>query len=282
VENGRAASLKLVSFVTPQGLSSVGEWTENGIRDLSRGEGDLGRFLERGVRLEELSRRDGPLYDRSDVQLLPPIPNPSKVIAIGLNYADHAREQGKEPPDHPVLFSKAPSCLLGHGGTIVLPRGCEQIDVEVELVAVIGTRLRDATPEQAMEGVFGYCLGNDVSDREAQKADKQNYRAKSYDTFGPLGPYVDTDFRPRDQAIRLWRNDALQQDSRVNQLIFGVPQLLSQISHWQTLLPGDLIYTGTPPGVGAHRKPPVWLQDGDVVRCEIEGLGELTNRVSRP
>lgn len=273
--------MKLVSFASPQGLPSLGEWTDDGIRDISQGKGDLGHFLSSGASLADLNTRTGPNYALADVELLPPVPRPGKIIAVGLNYADHAREQGKEPPDHPVLFSKAPSCLLAHGGTIVLPPGCEQIDVEVELVVVVGTTLRRASPEQAMAGVFGYCLGNDVSDREAQKADKQNYRAKSYDTFGPLGPYVDTEFRPADQRIQLWRNDQLQQDSRLDQLIFALPQLLSQLSYWQTLLPGDLLYTGTPPGVGAHRKPPVWLQSGDVIRCSIEGLGELSNPVKR-
>lgn len=272
--------MKLVSFRTPIGQPSVGEWLEGGVQDLARGQGDLSHFLAQGTPLETLRDSPGPMYQLSEIQFLPPVPRPSKIVAIGLNYADHAREQGKEPPDHPVLFSKAPSCLLEHGGQIVLPPGREQIDWEVELVVVIGRELRQVAPEQVLEGVLGFTLGIDVSDREAQRSDKQNYRAKSYDTFGPLGPYVDTEFVPSAQPIRLWRNDQLMQDSRLDQLVFDVPQLVSQISHWQTLLPGDLIYTGTPPGVGAHRKPPIWLQSGDTLRCEIAGLGELHNRVA--
>ena len=276
--------MRLVSYLDSHGQIRWGELapgSTGGVKScdvIDRGSGDLGAFLRSGGDLA--GTRPGATVGAA--QLLAPVLTPGKIVAVGLNYVDHALEQGKPPPTHPILFSKAPSALTGPDGVIELPLDRPHIDVEVELVAVIGHRMRRVTAAEALDGVLGYTLGNDVTDRAAQKDDGQFYRAKSYDTFAPLGPWMDTEFRPAAQTIQLRRNGAIFQESRLNQLLFPLAELLAQISRWQTLEPGDLVFTGTPPGVGAHRKPPVWLAAGDEICCSIEGLGELTNVVAEP
>ena len=223
-------------------------------------------------------------HDPANVKLLAPIPDPHKIICIGLNYSDHAAESGVPAPEEPVLFSKYPSALIGHGTAIQIPSVSNQVDYEAELVVVIGRGGRHIPRERAMEHVGGYAVGHDVSARDWQlnKPGKQWMAGKTFDTFAPIGPELVTPDEvgdPHNLAIRLRLNGQTMQDSSTKQLIFGIDVLISYCSQVFTLEPGDLIFTGTPPGVGMARKPPVWLKPGDVVEVEIERLGTLRNPV---
>jgi 2-keto-4-pentenoate hydratase/2-oxohepta-3-ene-1,7-dioic acid hydratase in catechol pathway len=225
-------------------------------------------------------------HDPESATLLAPIPDPQKIICIGLNYRDHAAESGAAVPDEPILFSKYPSALVGHQAEIVLPEVSHEVDYEAELVVVVGRRGKNIPRERAMEHVAGYAVGHDVSARDwqLQKPGKQWMVGKTFDTFAPIGPaLVTTDEVPDPHAlgIRLRLNGKTMQDSNTNQLIFHVDFVISYLSRIVTLEPGDVIFTGTPPGVGMARKPPVWLQPGDVVEVEIDGLGTLRNTVVR-
>jgi 2-keto-4-pentenoate hydratase/2-oxohepta-3-ene-1,7-dioic acid hydratase in catechol pathway len=229
----------------------------------------------------------GPVrHDPESVTLLAPVHDPRKIVCLGLNYRDHAAESGMEPPPEPVLFSKYPTALIGHLGTIVLPPVSQEVDYEAELVVVVGQGGKNIPRERAMSHVAGYAVGHDVSARDWQlnKPGKQWMAGKTFDTFAPIGPeLVTTDEVPDPQAlgIRLRLNGQTMQDSNTSQLIFGVGYVISYLSNVFTLEPGDLIFTGTPPGVGMARKPPVWLKDGDVVEVEIDGVGTLRNSVAR-
>jgi 2-keto-4-pentenoate hydratase/2-oxohepta-3-ene-1,7-dioic acid hydratase in catechol pathway len=223
-------------------------------------------------------------HDPARAQLLPPVPNPSKIICIGLNYRDHAAESGVPVPPEPVLFSKYPTALIGHLEQIVLPRVSKEVDYEAELVVVIGRGGRHIPREKAREHVGGYTVGHDVSARDWQlnKPAKQWMAGKTFDTFAPTGPELITPDEvpdPHNLGIRLRLNGQTMQDSNTQQLIFGVDDLISYLSQIFTLESGDLIFTGTPPGVGMARKPPVWLKPGDVVEVEIDQLGTLRNTV---
>ena len=225
-------------------------------------------------------------HDVATAKLLPPIPDPRKIICLGLNYRDHALESGVEPPNEPVLFSKYPTALIAHGDEIVLPAESNEVDYEAELVIVVGRGGRHIPREKAMEHVGGYTVGHDVSARDWQlnKPGKQWMAGKTFDTFAPMGPALvpaDQIPNPQSLAIKLRLNGQTMQDSNTSQLIFPVDYIISYLSNIMTLEPGDLIYTGTPPGVGMARKPPVWLKDGDEVEVEIEGLGVLKNKVVR-
>lgn len=212
----------------------------------------------------------------------PPIVNPSKIIAVGLNYLDHALEQGKKPPEAPLLFMKAPSCLIGHGDPIRIPPQEGKADAEGELAVVIGSTARNLDPAAVRAAILGYTIMNDVSGREAQYGDKQWIRGKSFDTFGPCGPWIVPAAElsdPHGLAIRADWNGAPMQQSRTDQLIFKVFDLVAYISRQMTLCPGDIIATGTPSGVGVFRDPPVFLKPGDRVRIEIERIGVLENPV---
>lgn len=228
-------------------------------------------------------RRSGVAVDAGDLRWAPPVGRPGKVVAVGLNYRDHAAEAGWQVPDSPVVFAKFASCLVGHDTPIARPAGSERVDFEAELAVVVGRRLRRADEAAARAAVFGYTIANDVSERAMQKTDGQWVRAKSCDTFGPLGPSVVTPDElpsPDDLAIRLWLNGQLCQDARTSDMIFPATMLLSWLSQSCTLEPGDVILTGTPPGVGFARRPPVYLAPGDRVEIEIEGLGRLSNTVA--
>jgi len=216
--------------------------------------------------------------------LLPPVPSPEKVICVGVNYADHARESGMRPPEEPVIFNKFPTTVRAHGEPIVLPRLSDEVDYEAELVVVIGTGGRDIPERRALDHVAGYCCGNDVSARDWQKGKPggQWLLGKSFDSFAPFGPALVTADEvgdPGNLKIRLRLNGRLMQDSSTSELIFAVPRLIAYVSGVCTLAPGDLIFTGTPPGVGAARRPPVFLNPGDTVEVEIEKLGVLRNPV---
>ncbi len=217
-------------------------------------------------------------------KLLAPI-DPPNIIAIGLNYRDHAEESGMEIPDHPLVFIKLTTSVIGDGDSIVLPKEApDEVDYEAELAVIIGKRCKNILPEEANDYILGYTCGNDVSARDCQlRFDSQWARAKSFDTFCPLGPWIVTvdECDVADVGIKSIVSGEVMQDSRTSQLIFSVPVLLSYLSRQFTLLPGTVIMTGTPPGVGFARKPPRFLREGDQVVIEIEGIGRLTNSVCR-
>ena len=209
----------------------------------------------------------------ASVRLLAPI-QPSKIICIGRNYAEHDKEHNVEVPKVPLLFMKPPSSINNPGEAIILPPQSQQVEHEGELVVVIGKRGRNVTVEVAQDHVFGYTIGNDVTARDLQHSDGQWTRAKGFDTFCPFGPWVDTDFDPSDAIITCRVNGQPRQMASTRDMIFNVSMLIAFITSVMTLEPGDLIYTGTPAGVGP-------LTDGDEVSVEIEGLGKLSNPVRK-
>lgn len=211
------------------------------------------------------------LGEPSRLQLAPPV-RPSKIVCVGRNYTAHAAERQADVPDEPMLFLKPPSALIGHGAPIEFAAEAGRVDHEAELAVIIRTQARRVSRANALDYVLGYTCANDVSARDYQKKDGQWGRAKGFDTFCPLGPWIATDLDPSDLAIRCYVNDELRQDGRTSQMVFDVPALISFISHVMTLKPGDVILTGTPAGVSP-------LRDGDTVRVEIEGIGPLSNPV---
>jgi 2-keto-4-pentenoate hydratase/2-oxohepta-3-ene-1,7-dioic acid hydratase in catechol pathway len=220
------------------------------------------------------------------VKLLPPVPDPPKIVCLGLNYKDHAAESGSPIPKDPILFSKYTTALIGDGDAIILPPVSQEVDFEAELVIVVGRRGRPKSASEAMTFVAGYTIGHDVSARDWQlkKDGKQWMVGKTFDTFAPTGPVLvtaDEVADPHALPIRLRLNGQTMQNGNTSQMIFKVGDILAHLAKIFTLEPGDLIFTGTPPGVGVARKPPVFLKDGDVVEVEIEGLGTLRNPVVR-
>ena len=207
----------------------------------------------------------------TNVRLLAPA-LPSKIICVGRNYVEHAKELGNDVPKIPLIFMKPPSSVLAPGEPIILPPQSKQVEHEAELVVAIGKRGRNITAEQAKNYVFGYTVGNDVTARDLQRTDEQWTRAKGFDTFCPFGPWIDTDFDISDAVITSRVNDQPRQMASTRDMVFGVPMLIAYISSVMTLEPGDLIFTGTPSGVGP-------LMAGDEVVVEIEGLGVLRNPV---
>jgi len=248
---------------------------------------DMLSFLQMGNPAMELARElaKNPPADASrpfDPKILTaPIDNPQKIIAIGRNYAAHAIEQGIKPPDHPVMFAKYPTAIIGPNDTIKWSAELsQQVDAEAELAVIIGKKARHVSQADALNYVAGYTLCNDVSARDLQFSDKQYTRAKSLDTFCPLGPWIVTRDEipdPQNLAIRAIWNDTEMQSANTGEMSFGVAYLIEFISRAFTLLPGDIISTGTPHGVGVFRDPPVFLKNGDTVTVEIEGIGSLTN-----
>jgi 2-keto-4-pentenoate hydratase/2-oxohepta-3-ene-1,7-dioic acid hydratase in catechol pathway len=229
-------------------------------------------------------RGDAIRFEADRVKLLPPIPDPPKIVCLGLNYRDHAVESGAAIPKEPILFSKYATALIGPGDAIVLPPVSQEVDYEAELVIVVGRRGRHLSPDAARGYAAGYTIGHDVSARDWQlkKEGKQWMVGKTFDTFAPTGPVLVTADEvpdPERLPIRLRLNGQTMQDSNTQQMIFGVGATLAYLSQVFTLEPGDLVFTGTPPGVGFARQPPVFLKPGDVVEVEIEGVGVLRNPV---
>ena len=212
-----------------------------------------------------------------------PFARPGKIVCVGLNYRDHAEESGMEIPARPLLFAKWPNSLIGPGEPIVLPDQSKEVDYEAELGVVIGTRAQHVPVADALDHVAGYVCANEVSARDIQFADGQWTRGKSFDSFCPVGPIVSADQVPDPQALRIrcLLNGEVVQDSSTAQMIFTVAEVIAFVSDGITLEAGDLILTGTPPGVGWARKPPIYLADGDEVTVEIESVGSLTNPVRR-
>ena len=224
----------------------------------------------------------GWLVPSSDAYWFAPVPRPGKLICIGLNYRDHARESNMAIPEKPVVFSKFPTCVIAPGESVVLPPQSKQVDYEAELAVVIGRRAKKVSGDRAYDYVLGYTAFNDVSARDFQFADGQWQRGKSCDTFGPMGQTIITTDAipdPHKLSIKLVLNGQTMQDSNTDQLIFGVPRLIEFLSETITLEPGDVIATGTPAGVGFARNPPVFLQPGDQMEVLIEGMGGLGNPV---
>ncbi len=281
--------MKLVTF-SHKNHTRLGLVKDNQVVDLhhvSQGRlpMDMFTFLQQGEpalqlarELEQKATSNLPL---AEVKLLAPLTNPSKVVAIGLNYMDHCREQKVEPPKSPLIFAKFPTAIIGPQEAIRWdPALTGQVDFEAELAVIMGRRARRVSEAEALEYVAGYTICHDVSARDLQFGDGQWVRAKSLDTFCPLGPYLvtrDEILDPHQLAIRCTVNDAVLQNSNTQEMIFRIPFLIAYISRAFTLLPGDIITTGTPDGVGVFRSPKVFLKDGDRVTIEIEGLGQLTS-----
>lgn len=218
-----------------------------------------------------------------NVRLGPPICRPSKIVCVGLNYAKHAQESGMEVPSEPVLFFKASSAIIGPNDDVILPRNSKKSDWEVELAIVIGAKASYVEEENAMNHVAGYVLHNDISEREFQlERSGQWVKGKSSDTFAPLGPYIATTEEIKDpHNLNMWLklNGKTMQDSNTSDLIFGIPKLVSYISEFMTLLPGDIISTGTPFGVGLGLDPQIFLKEGDEMELGIDGLGVSKQKV---
>lgn len=207
------------------------------------------------------------------VRLIAPVIPRSKIVAVGKNYADHAAEMGSEVPDEPIIFIKPNTTVVGPGDTIVWPEMAPSIDYEAELAIVIGRICKDVPKEKVNDVIFGYTLANDVTSRELQKKDGQWTRAKGFDTFCPIGPWIETEFVPGNQRITTTLNGEVKQDASLSDMIFKVPEIIHFVSSVMTLLPGDVIITGTPAGIGP-------MPERSVVAISIEGLGQLTNKVS--
>lgn len=217
-------------------------------------------------------RRQEAALPVEEVRLLAPI-WPSKIICVGRNYVEHAKEHNAEVPKIPLIFMKPPSAIINPGDTILLPPQSAQVEHEAELVAVIGKRGRAIPADEAASYILGYTIGNDVTARDLQRSDGQWTRAKGFDTFCPFGPWIDTEFDPSDAVISCRVNGQIRQMASTHDMVFSVPTLVAFISSVMTLEPGDLIFTGTPAGVGP-------LKAGDIVEVEIENLGKLSNPVS--
>lgn len=211
--------------------------------------------------------------DLADVRLLAPVIPRSKVVCIGKNYADHAAEMGGVVPDEPIIFIKPNTSVIGPNDTIVWPSMAGQVDHEAELAIVIGRICKDVPKERVSDVIFGYTIANDVTARDLQKKDGQWSRAKGFDTFCPLGPWIDTDFIPGTQQITATLNGEVKQDGKLSQMMFDVPAIVEFVSKVMTLLPGDVIITGTPAGIGP-------MPEKSTITIAIDGLGELTNKVS--
>ena len=279
--------MKLVTFAA-DGSERVGVVAGDGVVDLSGGpfpstmigliagwqkiEADLRRFVASAK----------PRYALSQVRLRAPVPHPPKILAIGLNYADHIAETGREKPARQVWFAKMSNAVNGPFDAIEKPKASDQVDYEAELVFVIGKRCRHVPKEKAHEVAFGYCAGNDVSVRDWQWASPQWILGKSFDTHAPFGPWIVTADEigdPHALGIRCLVNGAVRQNSNTRELVFNVFDQIAHLSEAMTLEPGDVIFTGTPGGVGAAMKPPGFLKANDIVRVEIDKIGAIEARV---
>ncbi len=280
--------MKLIRFGV-KGAERPGLEDENGLRyDVSGFGQDYNElFFEKNglaglAKWFKANKKSCPRVDKS-TRLGPPICRPSKIICVGLNYAKHAEESGMELPKEPIIFYKATSAICGPNDALILPKNSVKTDWEVELAVVIGKRVKYANPLNAMSHVAGYMLHNDYSERAYQlEHGGQWLKGKSADTFAPLGPFMVTKDEIKDpHMLKMWLdvNGERMQDSATSDLVFNVPYLVSYISRYMTLLPGDVISTGTPEGVGLGFDPPIYLKQGDVVELGIQGLGSSKQKV---
>ncbi len=286
--------MRLVAFTSAQADGPPGRRLgiekEDGILDLTDLLGaDLGTVLAGADPVAMLTDAEAeaayegqPLIPMADIRLLAPLARPGKIICVGLNYHDHCREQGVAVPDYPMLFAKFPNAITDPGIPVVRPRTTEMLDLECELAVVIGWRASQVSVGRAMDHVFGFTILNDVTARDLQREDKQWLRAKGSDGFAPLGPAVVTRDEigdPANLAIRSWVNGETWQESSTADMIWDVSTLIAFISRSIVLEPGDLISTGTPAGVGHYHQPPSYLVAGDVMGCQIAGIGALENPI---
>ncbi len=222
------------------------------------------------------------LIPLAEMRHLAPLRHPGKIVCVGLNYHDHCREQGVEPPAYPMLFAKFANAISDPGAQLVRPRATDKLDLECELAVVVGRRASQVAPDRALDHVFGYTILNDVTARDLQREDRQWLRAKSWDGFAPLGPVVltrDEIADPGRLALRSWVNGETWQESTTAEMIWDVPSLIAFVSRSIALEPGDILATGTPAGVGHYHDPPRYLSGGDVMGCEIAGIGVLENPI---
>ena len=277
--------MRLLSYLSPSHAGRrLGRETSEGIVDLTEALGltDVGELLRRPDLVEVAGGPDGERLDSASVRLLAPIARPGKIICVGLNYHDHCREQSIEPPAYPMLFSKFANAVNDPGASVTRPAATEKLDLECELAIVIGRRATAIGREEAAEVIFGYTILNDVTMRDLQREDRQWLRAKGSDGFAPMGPCVVTADELGDPAalrVRSFVNGEAWQDSTTAEMVFDVPTIVAFASRTITLEPGDVIATGTPAGVGHYQSPPRYLAAGDLMRCEIEGIGAIENEI---
>jgi 2,4-diketo-3-deoxy-L-fuconate hydrolase len=275
--------MKLVRFGN-RGKERPGIWMEDGrildVRALAFHIDDYdAHFFANGGQdqLKRLLGDRGAVYvEAAGVRLGPPVACPSKIICIGANYADHAREFGHAIPEHPILFAKASTAINGPHDSIVLPREARMVDSEAELAVVIGRQATAVTQSEALNYIAGYTVLNDVTERVVQKESGQWFRGKGFDTFCPMGPYLVTPDEIADvHCLQVWQrlNGQPLQNGNTADMLFNIPFLIEHISQGMTLLPGDIIATGTPPGIGSARDPQILMQPGDTVEVGVEGLG---------
>lgn len=272
--------MKLVMYSVNGGDARVGVIEDGEVRQLAADETSMLALISEGVEKQPLG---GESLALEDVELHAPVERPSKVIGIGLNYEDHAAETGADIPEKPIVFAKFPNTISGPGDPVRIPKITEQADYEAELAVVIGRSARNVEAGDALDYVFGYMNANDVSSRDLQFSEGGQWtRSKSIDTFSPIGPYLVTKDEiedPQNLSVKCTLNGEVMQDGTTEKMIFSVAEIVAFLSTGMTLEPGDIILTGTPPGVGVARDPQVFLKDGDEVSIEIEGLGTLTNPV---
>ena len=283
--------MKLLSFHAADGVR-LGIRTDTGVVDVGAAAKEAGLAAPASVsdvldggstalaQLEQVLGLGPAATPESQISYAPAVPDPSKILCVGANYRKHAEEAGIPLPEHPIYFPKFRNSLAGHGADVALPAATERGDYEVELVAVIGQPAHKVTAAEALDYVFGYATGNDLSARELQMRSSQWLYGKAIDGFAPLGPYLVTADEvpdPQNLDLKCWVNGELRQNSNTRDMVFSVAELVSDLSQIMTLEPGDVIYTGTPEGVILGMKEPVWLQPGDEVACEVEGLGRLVS-----
>lgn len=270
--------MRLVTFATG-GQVSLGRVEGGEIVPLPQSFGGMIDLIIRWPQVRAtVAATAGRAIPLDNVHLLPPLPRPGKILAIGMNYADHVRETGAPMPSRQIWFCKQPTAANGPFDPILLPKVSAEVDYEAEMVVVIGKGGRNLTRAEAPGAVFGYCVGNDVSARDWQLATSQWMLGKSFDSHAPFGPWITTADEvpdPHSLGIRCFVNGDKRQDSNTSNLVFNVWDQIAHVSQVMTLEPGDLIFTGTPGGVALGMKPPVYLKDGDVVRVEIDRLGAI-------
>ncbi len=279
--------MRLITF-THDNRTRIGAMRETGqVLDLTAADPELPTTMIDLIREPKAMERarnaaeSAPEIELADVRLEAPVPRPSKVLAIGLNYRDHAEESGQPIPQRPIVFAKMPTCIVGPGHPVHIPRVSRAVDWEGELCFVIGREARYVSAADAGDYIAGYTIGNDISVRDWQFHSPTWMMGKSFDTHGPLGPAIVTadEFEPSSAGIRLYVNGDEKQKSDTSQLIFGIGEIVEYLSAGFTLEPGDVVYTGTPSGIGGAKRPPEFLKAGDIVRVEIDGLGSLENPV---
>lgn len=247
--------------------------------------GDEGRRQAEVVRDAATADGQGPWQKEDEITFLPVVTGPQKIVCVGLNYRRHAQESGLPVPEYPVYFPKYANSLIGHGADVVVPAITQEVDYEVELAVIVGRRCKAVSADEALSHVFGYAVANDLSARDLQRRTHQWTYGKAIDGFLPLGPWLVTADEvgdPQKLRLRCLVNGQVRQDSNTADMVFTVAEIISDLSQVMTLEPGDVILTGTPEGVALGMNPSPWLQHGDNVVCEIDGLGRLVNRIVRP